>query len=78
MIEAADYRRWLIDEMGRTNGRQRAEGAGCARPLRIQRVRDRYAWDVDAVPTVEADYQPDLCSAHDLAALRWMTLLAFV
>jgi SRSO17 transposase len=46
---AADYLRGLIAEVERKNGWQLAEQAGYDHPRGIQRVLDRYAWDVDAV-----------------------------
>jgi SRSO17 transposase len=46
---AADYLRGLLAEVERKNGWQLAEQAGYGHPRGIQRVLDRYAWDVDAV-----------------------------
>ena len=46
---AADYLRGLVADVERKNGWQLAERAGYRHPRGIQRVLDRYAWDVDVV-----------------------------
>ena len=43
--------RGLLGDVGRTNGWQRAEHAGCAHRRTIRHRLDRSAWDADAVPT---------------------------
>jgi len=46
---AVDYLRGLIADVERKNGWQLAEYAGYTHPRGIQRVLDRYQWDVDTV-----------------------------
>jgi SRSO17 transposase len=46
---AVDYLRGLVAEVERKNGWQLAEQVGYAHPRAIQRVLDRYAWEVEAV-----------------------------